>query len=124
MDKVIGDNKQAAYQSDKKAAEAKGIIVLENNLCFEIWLLLHFMHTGKPFTGCGQVALELKKPHRIPYYDKTEKFLRRARLYHTYKTALREKAIHHAKRLEKDRQHQDLLFPRAQTYAFFEWYFA
>jgi hypothetical protein len=66
---------------------------------------------------------ELRKPKRIPGYNKSEKFLRNARLYHTYKTLLREKAIDNAKRLEIKRDEQDELFPRAQTVEFFEWYF-
>src|SRR5690606_18892461 len=38
LDKIIHDNQQAAYAKDKAAAVAAGIIVLENNPCFEIWL--------------------------------------------------------------------------------------
>ncbi len=123
MDKVIQDGQQTEYRADKAAAAVKGVIVLENNPCFEIWLLLHFVYTGKLFSSCNDVSAELRKPARITGYDKSEKFLRKARLYHTYKTQLREKAIGHAKRLEIKRDEQDELFPRAQTAEFFEWYF-
>ena len=123
MDKVIQDDRKAEYKVDKAIAEAKGIIILENNPCFEIWLLLHFVYTGKLFKDCDQVSAELRKPKRIPGYNKSEKFLRNARLYHTYKAQLQEKAIGNAKRLEIKRDEQDELFPRAQTVEFFEWYF-
>jgi hypothetical protein len=123
MDKVIQDGIQITYRSDKAKAEAKGVIVLENNPCFEIWILLHFVHTSKLFNGCNQVSTALRKPGRIPAYEKSEKFLRKARLYSIYKTQLREKAIVHPKRLEIERDMQDELFPRAQTFEFFEWYF-
>jgi hypothetical protein len=123
MDKVIHDGRQVEYRVDKAAAVGKGVVVLENNPCFEIWLLLHFVYTGKIFTGCNQVSAELRKPKRIPGYDKSEKFLRKARLYHTYKAQLQEKAISNAKQLEIKRDEQDELFPRAQTVEFFEWYF-
>ena len=123
MDKVIQDGQQVEYRADKAAAAAKGVIVLENNPCFEIWLLLHFVYTGKLFTACDEVSADLRKPARIPGYDKSEKFLRKARLYYTYKAQLQEKAIGHAKRLEIKRDEQDELFPRAQTVEFFQWYF-
>lgn len=36
LDKIIQDDQQAPYMKAKAAAEAKGIIILENNPCFEI----------------------------------------------------------------------------------------
>ncbi|MFI5192982.1 MAG: RloB family protein [Chitinophagales bacterium] len=86
VDKIIQDNQQAAYAQDKTTAEAAGIIVLENNPCFEIWLLLHFVHTGRLFTNCNEVSEQLRLNGRIPNYDKSEKFLKNARLYKNYKT--------------------------------------
>jgi hypothetical protein len=59
MDKIIQDNRMAAYQQDKANAEASGVIVLENNPCFEIWLLLHFVYTGRLFNSCAEVVAEL-----------------------------------------------------------------
>ena len=123
MDKIIRENQSAVYQEHKAAAEANGVIILENNPCFEIWFLLHFVYTGRLFSNCDQVSGELRRQDRIPSYDKTEKFLRNARLYHNYKTRVQERAIPNAKLLENDRENQDVLFPRAQTFEFFEWYF-
>lgn len=122
MDKIIQDNQQAAYTKDKAAAEAAGIIVLENNPCFEIWLLLHFVHTGRLFANCNDVSEQLRGKGRIPHYDKGEKFLKNARLYKTYKALLTEQAIPNARRLENNRADQDRLYPRAETFRFFEWY--
>jgi hypothetical protein len=123
MDKVISDGRAQQYRSDKAKAEASGVVVLENNPCFEIWLLLHFVHTSKLFTNCQQVATELKKPDRIPGYDKSEKMLRAARLYAAFKPQLQKNAIPNARLLERDRDRHDERHPRAQTYLFFEWYF-
>jgi len=123
MDKIIQENQQTAYNEAKSKAKAKGVIVLENNPCFEIWLLLHFISTGRLFNNCNEVSVQLKKPDRIPNYDKSEKFLHNTRLYNTYKVLLKEQAIPNAKRLENNRINQDELFPRAETFHFFEWYF-
>lgn len=117
-DKVIQDHKQTAYARDKMAAEASGIIVLENNPCFEIWLLLHFVHTGKLFRSCNEVTSQLRAEDRIPGYEKSEKFLRNAKLYKNYKSRLIEKAIPNAKRLENNRENRDSLYPRAETFRF------
>lgn len=122
VDKVIQDNQQLTYAQDKAVAEAAGVIVLENNPCFEIWLLLHFVHTGRLFANCDEVSEQLRRNGRIANYDKSEKFLKNAKLYKTYKTQLSEKAIPNAKRLEASREDQDQSYPRAETFRFFEWY--
>lgn len=122
MDKIIQDNKTVDYQHAKAVAQGKGVIILENNPCFEIWLLLHFVHTGKLFSNCSDVVTELRK--YIPDYSKGEKFLNAAGLYRRYRQQLFETAIVNAKRLEVNRAAQDTLYPRAETFRFFEWYFA
>jgi len=122
VDKVIQDQKQAAYARDKMAAETAGIIVLENNPCFEMWLLLHFVHTGRLFTSCNEVVSQLRSKDKISDYVKHEKFLQNARLYRNYKSRLIEKAIPNARRLENNRGNQDSLYPRAEIFRFFEWY--
>jgi hypothetical protein len=122
LDKVIQDKQQAAYAKDKAAAETAGVIVLENNPCFEIWLLLHFIHTGRLFASCNDVSAQLRANARIPNYEKNERFLRNARLYHTYKALLVTQAIPNASRLEVNRSGQDPLYPRAETFRFFQWY--
>jgi hypothetical protein len=121
-DKVIQDHMQPAYARDKMAAEAAGIVVLENHPCFEMWLLLHFVDTGRLFKNCNEVGSQLRAKDRIPGYEKSEKFLRNARLYKNYKSRLIEQAMPNAKRLENNRGNKDSLYPRSETFRFFEWY--
>lgn len=111
MDKIIQDQQQTVYRKDKKVAEVAGIIVLENNPCFEMWMLLHFVYTGKLFSSCNEVVSQLGGIDRMPNYAKSEKFLRNARLYKTFKPQLIKNAISNAKRLENNRDHQDALYP-------------
>jgi len=121
MDKVISDRQQAAYQTAKSAARAKGVIVLENNPCFEVWLLMLFRYTTKLFKDCDSVSAELKE--HIPGYNKSEKFIVGAKLYEKFKDQIIKQGIPNAKKLEANREMQDELYPRAQAYEFFEWYF-
>jgi hypothetical protein len=121
MDKVIQDKQHAAYATDKAAAEAKGVTVLENNPCFEMWLLLHFSYTTRLFGNCSEVVGELKK--HINEYNKSQQSVAKARLYATYRDRINPHAIPNAARLEVNRAGQAERYPRAQTYAFFQWYF-
>jgi hypothetical protein len=123
MDKIIRDKQQQMYSQDKVLAEKEGVIVLENNPCFETWLLMHFIHTGRLFKNCQEVSTELKRKNYIPGYEKSERFLVKSRLYNTYKKLIKPKAIPGSKLLEKSRYKQDELYPRAETFKFFEWYF-
>ena len=124
MDKVFQDNKQVQYAKDKATAQAKGIVVLENNPCFEVWILLHFVRTSRLFQNCGEVVDEIKKAGRIPAYDKSKKFQEAAKLYANYKeNRLKANAIPNARFLEEQRRGKSPLYPRAQTFRFFEWYF-
>jgi hypothetical protein len=123
MDTVIRQTQLPAYNQAKGLAQTAGIIVLENNPCFEIWFLLHFLQTGKLFNNCDEVSVELRKNNRIPGYDKSEKFLKNARLYHRHKDRLINHAIPNANHLENDREGKSPFYPRAQTSQFFDWYF-
>ena len=123
LDKVIQDRQIAEYQRSKILAERAGVIVLENNPCFEIWLLLHFEHTGRLFSNCQEVVNLLDHPQRIPGYTKEQRFQAANRLYQTYKTQLQQTAIPNAERLESGRDQQDALYPRAEIFKFFKWYF-
>jgi len=124
IDTVITDGHEQAYPADRAAAEALGVIVLENNPCFEIWPLLHFVRTGRPFANCDQVVNELDRPSRIPGYEKTQRFLVRAGLYARNKHLIAAVAIPNAEFLENDRVGRTNRFPRAQTFRFFQWYFS
>lgn len=123
MDKIISENKLVAYRIDKQSAEQAGVIVLENNPCFETWILLHFSSTGKLFASCDNVIAEIRKPGAIANYEKGERYLNGLKPYERYKIRLRESAIPNAKRLEIDRNEQSDRYPRAETFRFFEWYF-
>jgi RloB-like protein len=122
MDTVIRDGHLNAYQNAKAGAQEKGVIVLENNPCFEMWFLLHFIHTGRLFNDCGEVQTQLRRQDRIPGYDKSEAFLKQAKLYFHLKEQLQQHAIPNARLLENDREDKGRLYPRAQTFKFFEWY--
>lgn len=123
MDKIISENKLVAYRIDKQSAEQAGVIVLENNPCFETWILLHFSSTGKLFASCDNVIAEIRKPGAIANYEKGERYLNGLKPYERYKIRLRESAIPNAKKLEIDRNEQSDRYPRAETFRFFEWYF-
>jgi len=122
VDKILQDHQQAIYAQDKLAAAAAGVIVLENNPCFEIWLLVHYLDTGRLFNRCNEVSDALKVKDRIPNYDKSEKFLRSNRLYKISKDRIIKLAIPHARKLEVDRENRSPQYPRAETFRFFEWY--
>lgn len=122
LDKVIQDKQQPAYARNKKEAEDNGVTVLENNPCFEIWLLLHFLFTGRSFSDCDEVVRELGKKDCLPGYGKSENYLRNARLYKSYKHLIESKAIPNAKLLETSGEEQGTFYPKAQTFKFFEWY--
>ncbi|MDV6217850.1 RloB family protein [Flavitalea sp. BT771] len=124
MDTVISDGKEQAYRTAKNRAEKAGIVVLEMNPCFEIWPLLHFARTSRSFINCGQVADELKRADRIPDYEKTQRFLVRARLFATYRDRIVAHAIPAARQLETNRPDGNKRYPRAEVFRFFEWYFA
>ena len=122
MDTVTSDGVEAGYAAAKKAAQEKGIIVLENNPCFEIWPRLHFSLTTRSFTRCDEVCDELKSQGRLPGYEKSRKFLTAARLYAGHKDRITTHAIPAAKQLEKDRPAGNKRYPRAGIHIFFEWY--
>jgi hypothetical protein len=124
MDTVITDGHEPAYQVARATAEAAGIIVLENNPCFEIWLLLHFVRTGRPFANCDQVVAELRQADRVGGYEKSQRFLVRAGLYSRYRHLIETQAIPNAEFLENDRAGRTNRFPRAETFRFFRWYFS
>jgi hypothetical protein len=119
MDAVIAHRQQQAYQQQKSAALRAGLIVLENNPCFEFWLLLHFRQTGRLFQNCEQVITELRR--YIPGYNKGLRFLETARLFANLRDRL-PRAIANAARLEANRDEHDPLYPRAEIYKFFAWY--
>jgi hypothetical protein len=92
-DKVNQDNQQQAYAAAKKKVESIGVIVVENNPCFELWLLC-ISYTAKLFSDCDEVRA--LRAH-IPNYCKSEKFIAKAELYKMYKNRILTHAIPNAK---------------------------
>ncbi|WP_028295888.1 RloB family protein [Olivibacter sitiensis] len=123
MDKIINENRMAEYHANKQSAEQSGVTILENNPCFETWILLHFSSTGKLFTSCDNVIAEIRKPGAIANYEKGERYLTGLKPYERYKKLLKENAIPNAKKLEVQRDGRSDRYPRAETFRFFEWYF-
>jgi hypothetical protein len=119
MDAVIAQQQTAAYLQHKGNAERQGVIVLENNPCFEIWLLLHFIRTGRLFQNCGQVVSALRR--HMPGYSKNLKYAEAARLFASLHDRLPQ-AIENAGILEENRDEHDALYPRAEVFRFFEWF--
>ncbi|MFI5137439.1 MAG: RloB family protein [Sphingobacteriales bacterium] len=119
MDAIIAQQQQHNYQQHKATAIRAGVIVLENNPCFEFWLLLHFRQTGRLFQNCEQVITELRR--YIPGYNKGLRFLEAARLFANLRDSLPQ-AMANAAMLETGRDEHDPLYPRAEIYKFFEWY--
>jgi len=72
---------------------------LVNSPCLELWLLLHFESTGKPFSDCSSAEKQLIQKH-IKDYEKSERFYKK-RKNDIYKTLLdkRDTAIENAKKL-------------------------
>ncbi len=118
LDKVIEEGKQVQYEREKSKARAKGVVVLENNPCFEFWLLLHFKTSGRHFTCCDDVVRDLKR--HLPSYLKTLEYHRRENLYKKLKVQMIEKAIPNAKQLERDRKEKDDRHPRGEVYKLIE----
>jgi hypothetical protein len=121
LDKIISDNQQHNYQNAKQQATNHGVIVLENNPCFEVWILLHFENTATHFQHCDSAADRIQHTH-INDYEKTQKYLVRKGLYSSYKERIASHAIPHARLLEANRQGRSAYFPRAEIFRFFEWY--
>ena len=104
---VFDRDRHSTYKTTLKKIShpSKGkqkIEAITSNPCFEIWLLLHFKYTTKPFgsrnsqSACNQVVRELKK--HLPSYCKGLKTI-----FDYTKEKLNE-AITNAERLQKHNQ--------------------
>lgn len=116
LDKVVQERQLRTYQQHKARAMKKGVTVLENNPCFEFWVLLHFKHTSKVFSGCESVVKDVKR--HIPQYAKCG-----PNLYRTCKDRILQHAIPNAEKLEVDRELQGPGYPRAEVFKLLKWYF-
>jgi len=82
----------------EKLTRYNNVVVLVNNACFELWLLLHFEYTSKNFKDCQEVEKALKQ--YLPKYTKTEKFYKQVN-NDLYKQLMKKQpdAIENAKKL-------------------------
>lgn len=88
FDTVLSENKVSSYNLRKTKLEQKGVIVLESNPCFEIWLLLHFQRIGRAFTDCNEVGHTIRQNHLLSDYEKSQKYHQRKDLYSALKPSL------------------------------------
>jgi hypothetical protein len=118
-DTVISKNEVQKYLKQKKELEeTKRVTVFECNPCFEMWFLVHYEKTSRPFEHCGSVADYLKKQH-ITDYDKTEEYYKRKRIYEHLKLK-QPTAILNAHFLEQNREDYGPKYPRAEVYKLIE----
>jgi hypothetical protein len=60
------------YKEALKKAKDNNINVAKVFPCFELWLLLHFNKSYKPYSNCKELMKNLKK--EIPDYEKSKKY--------------------------------------------------
>lgn len=113
FDAILHENKVDLYKKEKAKLEKKGIIVLECNPCFELWYLLHFKKTTKPFSNCDNVVSEIKKITDFKDYSKEQTFQRN--MYKLLQSNV-PNAIENALFLEKDRDIMGMNYPRAEVF--------
>lgn len=116
FDTVLHENKVDLYKKEKAKLEKKGIIVLECNPCFELWYLLHFKKTTKPFSNCDNVVSEIKNTTDLREYSKKQTFQKN--MYNVLKQRLLT-AFENALSLENDREDMSTNYPRAEVFKVF-----
>ena len=68
FDMDLDNTKTKEYEKILKLAKDKNVEVYSSNPCFELWYLLHFRYSTKPYNSSKEVIDELKK--YIPNYKK------------------------------------------------------
>ena len=99
---ILDIDKESQNPSDfntaiKRAKEHR-IKIAKISPCLELWFLLHFKKTTKPFISCEEVESDLIK--YLPKYDKSEKFYRSTNIAQLLSPKL-NKAIENSIELEK-----------------------
>lgn len=113
FDTILHENKLELYKNEKAKLEKKGIIVLESNPCFELWYLLHFKKTTKPFLNCDSVTSEIKMTTDLKDYSKEQIFQKN--IYKILKLNM-SNAINNAAFLEHNREEMTTNYPRAEVF--------
>ena len=118
FDTVISKNETEKYKARKnKLLKTGKVSIFECNPCFEMWFLVHYEKTSRPFDNCDSVANYLKK--YINDYGKTEKYYTQKRIYEYLKPE-QPTAILNATFLESNRDEVGIKYPRAEVYKLIE----
>jgi len=60
----------ARHQQAASSAKSNGINIALSNVCFEIWLLLHFEDVRAAYSSCSDLLKNSKLKKHLPSYDK------------------------------------------------------
>ena len=119
MDKIIEENKLVAFGLKKEKLEKRGgFAVFECNPSFDLWFLLHFVYSTKPYVSCDDLLKDLKI--HLPGYSKNTEHLKRANLYETLKDKLPTAKTNAAKLEDAQNSINGLRFPRCQVHLLIE----
>ena len=61
------------HDQARSKATSKGINIAFSNVCFEVWILLHFLPTAAPYDSYDDLRTRSRLREHIPDYDKGEK---------------------------------------------------
>lgn len=59
-----------ALHAEARQKAATNIHIALSNVCFEVWLLLHFQNSSAPYTSCTELLKKSKLKTYIKHYDK------------------------------------------------------
>ena len=96
------------------SAGQKPFVAITSNPCFEVWLLLHFRYSDKPFHAAGQRSIgdqvvdELKTKPGFEQYGKGQ-----TGVYAKLKPAL-DQALSHAQQLRVNQEQADSINPSTE----------
>lgn len=82
-------------------AEKEGIRIGFSNICFELWVLLHYEKTERPFMRCGSLIQHLQDVHQVRYHKNQR--------HYDHLEPKTETAIRHAEwlfRLQTEEKHK------------------
>jgi hypothetical protein len=119
MDTIYSEKKLESYLTYKKKLEKKGIVILESNPYFEIWILLHYLRTTRAFGTCEDVSDFIKKNTEIKDYNKTQEYHARQNFYKKLKHLLEKDAVPNAQFLEHNKEGQRFEYPRSEVFKLF-----
>lgn len=92
FDTDVNQNKQKKIEDAKKLAKKNGVEIITSTPTFELWFLLHFCYTTKPFISNSDLINDLKRY--------LEKYVKNDNTYLKIKD-FTEKAIENSKKLEQ-----------------------